>query len=64
MKRLKVINISGSPVGLFKVVEGRVIQDNVDPDDYRVVSELTSQMRRLADPSLRIIKIINEEVNV
>lgn len=64
MKRLKVINISGSPIGLFKVENGRVIQDNVDPDDYRVVSELTSQMRRLADPSLRILKIINEEVNL
>jgi hypothetical protein len=60
---LKLINISGSPIGLIKMVDGQVTQENVDPGDYRVVSELTPQMRRLADPTLKIIKI-KEEVTI
>ena len=59
--RLKIINISGSPLGLIKVVKGRVIQDNLECIDYRVVTELTSQMKRLADPSIKLLKIIYEE---
>lgn len=59
---LKVINISGQTLGLFDVINGRVTQDNVSPGDYRVVEELTSQMKRLADPSMRLLKILYKEV--
>lgn len=62
--RFKVINISGSTIGLYKVIDGRVTQDNLEDKDYRVVSELTSQMKRLADPSLGLLKIIYEEENL
>ena len=62
--RLRVINISGTTVGLIKVIDGRVVLDNLEPLDYRVVSELTHQMKRLADPSLKILKIIYEEESV
>lgn len=64
--RLKVVNISGSTIGLNYVENGIVIQDNLEPLDYRVVTKLTSQMKRLADPSLKLIeiKIIYEEVDI
>lgn len=54
----KVINISGATLGLMFVKKGYVTQDNLSDKDYRVVSKLTEQIKHLADPSVRLLKII------
>ena len=59
---MKVYNISREDIGLiFPKEGGDYVQYNLKPFEYTVVSELTGQIRRLADPSIKKLKIVDDK---
>lgn len=59
---MKVYNVSREDIGLiFPKEGGDYVQYNLKPFDYIVVSELTGQIRRLADPSIKKLMIVDDK---
>lgn len=58
---MKVYNISREDIGIILPnYEGSNIQYNLQPHDYILVKSLTTQIKQLADPSIKKLRIVRD----
>lgn len=58
----KIINISKSVVGIMMSESNKLKQKNIMPGKYIIVEAVSEQMKNLADPAKKEIKIEKLEV--